>query len=346
MDDASSMLETPFWTEPGLRLGLRCTRCQRVDDHEIYQAFVHPNRERCLAEGWDGVVLGRIVRCKHCGAEDEYDLTTGAAATLEASLPAARRGSPEERLRRRVVIGEMRLWDGSVTRRPTAALRHLRALAEREPARSEGWRRLGHACNRYGLTDEAVEAWTRALADKAELEACWSLTEHHQANENVQQAFDFAAQTIARIRGGEVGQPSNTRGRAARTALAVIEATIPHMRQPLALMATWAHEGIGEVLTLAVSSVDLRKVRRWDRLAELFASESFISAGLTPELPEERWTALARLLESDEPIDAAVVEGPSAPGPAVPARATPKQGRNESCLCGSGKKHKKCCGLS
>ena len=32
------------------------------------------------------------------------------------------------------------------------------------------------------------------------------------------------------------------------------------------------------------------------------------------------------------------------PAGAIPVRTTPKIGRNDPCPCGSGKKHKKCCG--
>ena len=37
---------------------------------------------------------------------------------------------------------------------------------------------------------------------------------------------------------------------------------------------------------------------------------------------------------------------PHAPASATTVRATPKIGRNDPCLCGSGKKYKKCCGAS
>ena len=36
---------------------------------------IHPEGERCRAEGWDGVFLGRVIVCKHCRATDDYELT-------------------------------------------------------------------------------------------------------------------------------------------------------------------------------------------------------------------------------------------------------------------------------
>lgn len=329
-----------------LRLDLRCTRCRRVHEYDVLQACVHPHLARCREEGWDGVSLGRIVICKRCGAEDDYELTVGARALLAVSTRRVPGESIEERRSRPVVVAELRLWDGTLCKRPARAIDHLRALAALQPERGEGWRRLGNLCERYERMHDAVTAWTRAIADKDELEACYSLTKHHAERGRAQEAFDFAARTIERLHGGsgKNAHPAELRRTAAETALDVIRSTLPRSSEPLALMVGWNHLDVGETLTVALSSVDLREVRRWDRLVDLFASDSFVTAKLTPELPDEDETILGRLLESDAPIDGRAEGGRLARVPAPPVRSAPKPGRNEPCTCGSGKKFKKCCG--
>ena len=31
--------------------------------------MIHPDIKQCEADGWDGIVLGRIIECAACGAE-------------------------------------------------------------------------------------------------------------------------------------------------------------------------------------------------------------------------------------------------------------------------------------
>jgi len=56
---------------------------------------------------------------------------------------------------------------------------------------------------------------------------------------------------------------------------------------------------------------------------------------------ERGWTVVVGLTP-DEPEDLSDLE--RLQNPPAPARAEAKVGRNEPCPCGSGLKHKKCCG--
>src|ERR1700722_17641786 len=58
----------PLWCEA------RCNRCNHTARYEVTWATIHPNAEQCEAEAWDGIVLGRIIVCEGCGAEDDYTL--------------------------------------------------------------------------------------------------------------------------------------------------------------------------------------------------------------------------------------------------------------------------------
>lgn len=325
----------PESPEGALRLDLRCTKCQRVGEYDVRHAWIHPDMARCREEGWDGVALGRIVVCKYCGAEDAYELTANAQVLLMGStlrlVDESDRPGP-------VSVGVLGMWDGSTCKRPSEAIRHLQELAERDPERGEGWRRLGNLCERYDRVDQAVAAWTRAAEDENEMEACYSLAKHHVDLGHTHEAFTWAAKTIERIRGGKDAQPAEIRRDAADLALGIVRLSLSRSREPLALRASWlGGAGDGGQVMLDVSVVDLRSLRRWDRLVDLFASDAFIGAQFTNELPEERSTLLGRMLESNAPIGAlSAARGP--------ARAAPKTGRNDPCPCGSGKKFKKCCG--
>lgn len=77
--------ELPF------RLDLACNRCGRVGQYIVERVTVHPDREKCQREGWDGYAFSQIIVCKYCGAEDDYVLTQAAdrALTLHAFMALA-----------------------------------------------------------------------------------------------------------------------------------------------------------------------------------------------------------------------------------------------------------------
>jgi hypothetical protein len=90
---------------------------------------------------------------------------------------------------------------------------------------------------------------------------------------------------------------------------------------------------------VTMSTVDLRRVQDWDRLAEILISDDIMAAGLTDELPEEEPTILERRL-------AGYWEPPVPERLPITTVIKPKnrEGRNAPCFCGSGTKYKKCCG--
>ena len=126
-------------------------------------------------------------------------------------------------------------------------------------------------------------------------------------------------------------------------ALEALEAAVPNLDAPIALMAGWRDpRGSTTEERMIVSSIDLRDVRDWERLADLLSSEVLVSARFTPELPEVRPTLLEQHLAGSRTSSRGgiVLRGPSIPD----RRATPRVGRNEACPCGSATKFKKCCG--
>ncbi len=81
--------------------------------------------------------------------------------------------------------------------------------------------------------------------------------------------------------------------------------------------------------------------RRALRVASIEPERREATLRLIPLLRRQGRHTEARRLEDDERISRTL--GGAA---VIPVRSTPKVGRNDPCPCGSGRKHKKCCGAS
>jgi tetratricopeptide (TPR) repeat protein len=301
--------------------------CDRTYTYDVERAFVDVEAfrsdERRNAGEWDGVVLGRIVACKNCGAEDRYSLSSQAQLAIAAQLSLGHLHD-EDRESQRVTAASLRLWDGTILRRPTQGIARLRAACERQPDTGEPWRRLGNLYERFGLMDEAEDAWRRAVDDEAEVEAAYSLATRFRDCGRGEDAVEFALLAIERLPGAKA---LPQRAAIATILCDLLRAAANRMEPPLALMATWLGGTTGDRATVHLSCAQLRDIHHWDRLAELIGAGFFSGLRFTDDLPEDPDPQLLRLLE----VQTAYV------------RSHPKVGRNSPCPCGSGRKYKKCC---
>ena len=340
LDDLERVLRRPedadqFIRDAPLTLLLECTACGRRYGYEVRYVLVHPEVfPRHLRPGgdpteWDGVVLSRIIECKHCGAEDQYELTARAVLVIAAKMGVVPRSDdPDPEDGHGVMMIAACLWDGTIMQRPSEGIRHLRALAEKSPERGEPWRRLGNLYKRYDRMREAEEAWRRAVRDETEMEAAYSLAVWLGKDERPREGVPFLLMAIERLPAAKL--PDDQRRAMAEVLCDILREAAPRLRPPLALQACWNDGHIGGQPIVRLSCLELTRIR-WERLAELLGSARFLSLGFTTELPDDDETQLEALLEGD--FD-----------PPVPhVRAAPRVGRNEPCPCGSGKKHKKCC---
>ena len=317
---------------PPLLLSLSCTMCGAVSKERFDWACVHPDLEACRAQGWDGVSLSRMVCCAKCGAIDAYKLVGKSYLMLTGTMLASALG----RNGGRAFVAESRLWDGTQVRRPSQALAHLRELAARHNS-VEAHTRLGNGCERFGLIEEALTAWRRAVEiDKDALEPLGSLAERlFRAQATQREGFSFLLHAVQAI-----PKPSSmdrdTRHAFVRRIFEVLR-ELPEEGEPIALMAGWrGGASTAKQPIVHMSSVDLRDVLKvWDRLVDFAASPPVLSLALSNELPEDPEPQLLHLL----------LEGEEARVPArqAPMIAAPKTSRNDPCPCGSGKKYKRCC---
>ncbi len=298
---------------PKIKLSLRCTRCQTTSKEQFDWACVHPDLDACRADGWDGISLSRVFRCRHCDAVDDYELTGISYGMLTGGLL---RFMSEEG--GRVFIAEPRLSDGTILRRPSQALARLRELARQQPDRAEVHRRYGNGCERFGELVEAETAWRRALeVDANDVESAYSLAKIlMRSPEKAVEGFTFLQQALE-VLPKATHLDEEGRRNTARAVFGIVRTLVEEGEQ-LALMAVWDF---------------------WDRLVEFAASPGVFGLALTPELPEDEPTMLERLLVGDaDPMPSGLL------CKAEPVRVGPRVGRNAPCPCGSGKKYKRCCG--
>jgi hypothetical protein len=330
MQSASSapLPELMALDEP-LSLPLRCRRCHRVGEYEVKSATLDPKATKGPSEEWDGVVLGRIVRCKWCDAVDDYELSGMANLTLTSRLlpmlTARQEGAPPGPVR----MASLGLWDGTRVRRPSQALGHLQALAESKPTSGEAWRRLGNLREVYEQLEGAVAAWHEAIArDPTEAEACYSLAMYHDTRREPDLAFSHVRELFARQARQQGSWPLRV-----DMLVEALEVALPHARTkglPLGLRVTppGAHE--------AAPTIDLRALRDVALVSVLFEQDQVPQTELTDQVVAGELGPLEalRALSSTAPTRQV-----------VPVRSgQPKVGRNDPCPCGSGKKFKKCCG--
>jgi Protein of unknown function (DUF1186)/SEC-C motif len=177
---------------------------------------------------------------------------------------------------------------------------------------------------------------------------------------------------VAPIKALILNRDADSYGRAAGvTALALLAAWAEVPREPIVEHLLWlAREGLGREPgavgdSLAADCADLEAVAVFPEIRRAYDEGLIDPQFMAPEELEEAESAHGRLLEatrtrrppiddvaaatwwwsaSDERHDEHGDETAALGGWQEPYRAPPKVGRNDPCPCGSGKKHKKCCG--
>lgn len=315
-----------------LVVAARCDRCGALATHAVQAAMVHPTPERFVAEGWDGIVFDRVVRCA-CGAEDEYTLSPAQRfILLAASLDATHFSSASA-----VFRGVCKTVGEAFARRRSAHLRALREHLAEHPDDSVAWERLGDSLRDAGLRDEAVDAWRHAMrASPNNLTVIVGYYELLRDENNVDEAGALIPAALAAWPGA-VGSLDDANDSARWLANALDE----HQRRltaPVTIVLDFtARDGL-VAPPFARVAITLRS-----------SDDTFAPAVLL----DPRLTALG--LRETPPADAQPLGHAEAAGlfHAKPARAAVKPstapeharlGRNDPCHCGSGQKFKKCHG--
>ena len=353
MDALSASFADPDFLEKRLqtggdqpfRLDLECNRSGRVGTYIVERVTAHPDRAKCQREGWDGYVFDRVIVCKYCGAEDDYTLTRGAdrSLTLHTFMALTKLGSKPSR----ESLTEGRMWfgvpgtsDGTPIRRQSDAVRHWTRKTEQSPRDAQAWLRLGNVLRQSGRYDPALAAYRHAIAVRDDhVEAMAGLLDTLVELGRQGEEPDLARRILGSM--SKLPPGSELRAMVAPLLVGVMRGAV-ESGQALALMAAWLGGRAHDRQVMNTSAVDLRRVTRWDRVAEFIASPNVMGLSLKDAAPDEADTLLEELIESDIPLRSAGPPKGVAQAPYV--RAEPRIGRNDPCHCGSGKKYKKCHG--
>ena len=336
-------------TDSPIQIHLRCRPCGRVHTYTVNDIIITGLPEEMgPVELAKTALLYRSLRARHCGTEEEFDLTSASAASIRAAAVLTRIAPQSEGAAVTVRLAKASLWDGTPLRSYLQGLRHLRRLAEKKNS-GEAWRRFGNLSGRVGNRSDAEAAFQRALkVDPSEAEACISLAEIRWSDGDVMGAAALVRDTLTRLPKSDLSQRVIT----AQSLAELLPRLLEVSNDPVALTAIWNEGEVNGQGVVTASSADLRRVENWDRLSKVLANESIVSLGLTDTHPaNEPLTRLEHILAGKGPI----MMGPTRAGgrkgrlaehSAPVRRSQPKVGRNQLCPCGSGKKYKRCCGLA
>ncbi|MBI4819299.1 MAG: hypothetical protein HY791_23710 [Deltaproteobacteria bacterium] len=278
-----------------------CLRCEATFEQKVDQVFVE-------GEFGKRVVFDRITVCPKCGVADEFRVTGFGSTTLVAAM-LADAAEARELAQKRVLPALPHLWDGTTVESPTRALEHLREHTETVGS-GESWRRLGNYLDRLDRTDEACDAWRRAVAvDERECEAAASLANSAFRYGRFQEGIDTVQELLRRF----PECPGPQRATVSHFAAAII-CQIDSDVRPIALDATWHDGEVNGQAIVRASSVAISDVASFEDLAKFLEREGLLALRLTDELPEED-TQLSALLSGDldERPPIRVAAAPSAP---------------------------------
>lgn len=269
---------------------LKCLRCGRVGMYDVPRIFIDPTPK----SGPDGVVLGRVIECKYCGAVDEYALAGRSyLAVMAAAALVLARKEPAD-LDDPVCIGTPALHDGFRYRRPSEAIAHLREKANKRPKDPEPWLRLGNFLRRHDRAGEAEEAYRRAESlDAAHAELLYNLMTLLLEQGRPEEAWEYLRRAIESL-------PKARREIRANLAVALVahlEEASKQSAMPMWLHAAWMGEPTERKETVMLSAVELKRLRRWDRLGTFLEERDLKMVTFSADGPPDRPTILEKLLE-------------------------------------------------
>ena len=331
--------------KPLINLDLKCRQCgENISDS--FEWVCIDTQHDDVDEQWDGILVSHIIECPACGAVDDYTVSDRSRLNLLTQL-----GGPffKRKKNERVIPYISVLHDGTQIHRPSQGIARLRQIVSENPGHAEAYRYLGNGCERWGLREEAIVAWEKALElDSEEIEAAYSLATHYLCEaDDPLRCFIYTRKALANFPKALRQNPDLHY--LARPLVDVLQNLLNVIADPVALMAGWSNGEMDEKPVVCMSSSDLRKVENFHLLAEFLVNPDLMVLDLTPDMPEEDDypTILERLLAGDDSysmdINNEIAFLPPQPRPAKPRRAPIKIGRNEPCPCGSGKKYKNCC---
>ncbi len=137
VEEESAMSQLGRAADGPLRISYKCTKCGRHGSSVVQHIYPHPDPAKCAREGWDGLVLGRVITCFGCGTEDDYELD---AATRQLLMTGAARVMSGKSEPHRILPLEIELKSGKTGRRAGEILDDHLTYANEHPDDADAWR--------------------------------------------------------------------------------------------------------------------------------------------------------------------------------------------------------------
>jgi hypothetical protein len=293
---------------------LRCGACGRKGTYPVGRLYVDPTLTQPGQERLDDAFsFTGYFHCTHCKAGGPWQLTPTSTRALMVLVVEAM-SSPEHA---RIHLARLTLFDGTVSRWPTAGEVHLKQVIDKDPGDYFPWNRLGNLYKCGDAGDKAVEAFHEALKrNEHDVESLHSLGEIYGDRKEDETAAGYFHQVLLHAR--------HAPARTSRELLRVI------VRDTL------------EWLTMLHLESDMR--------IPLFPKppgpdpSTVLQFNLTDEEDMERMVDLWLTGKSPAPAKPAKPVNPASNwSPGWTPRPPQTVGRNDPCPCGSGKKYKACC---
>ncbi len=314
---------------PG-KLRLICPNCSTPDQYQVGKVFIAPEfTEAPVGDLQDRYVsFTRLFHCRHCGAGGPWELPPGSRRRVVALLILSRLNGDQNG----VFVGELRTFDGRRFRCTTETEAYLKSLIEKEPCRAFLWVRLGNLYMHADRPELAKAPYRRALQlDPQDIEAHAMMAEYLEGQEREQEALAHLENVLRHARlATHVKQ--DMRHHLVSTALArLLDAKGPN--EVFRLLPRLDEEALAkrpkdEPLILHLREWDLSDPDDWDDLCSLFLGKPL--RGSFDGGRRKRRTVGSSPARTDR--SASVPDGAA------------HIGRNAPCVCGSGRKYKKCCG--
>ncbi len=310
-------------------LPLVCGVCGKRGKYDVGTVVIDPIAARSSASDCIEKSIGfsGYFRCRKCDAGGPWLPTPQSKIIIMALMMEITSGAEGVPLN----LGVMATFDKRPFRYTTEAEAHLKSLIELEPGRSFLWVRLGNLYSHSGLTDRAESAYLRAIElDSKDIEAhsmygqllvetdryLAAVPHWHAVLKNVREASHVRKELRKQLVRGSIEMLFD--------AYVKTKGGIEFL--PLEGPAEFAKQKKDEPVILDLRTFELGTENGINQLCDMFL-----------ELPRRGLRERLGIRKERNP-DRAHDEG------AAPIhRQQPLVGRNAPCICGSGRKYKKCC---
>ncbi|MFO0658264.1 MAG: hypothetical protein U0165_00305 [Polyangiaceae bacterium] len=274
-----------------LRLSFKCTECGRADSRVVPHVYPHPDPAKCAREGWDGLVLGRVIHCYGCGAIDEYELDAAAKQLLMMGAARVMGGQSQPH---RILPLEIQLKSGKTGRRPSEILEDHLNYANENPDDADAWRDYARACQFFDQVEDAIEAWDNVGdLDEEAFDAPFSLGMLYAEMEELEEAYEYFDSALSMLPECK-DAPKGERSRALRIIAQTMAQLNDMLEEPQAICMNWQIPGDSE----GAQVIDVAEIENWEPIGEFLESGMVTEIALAPMTDATDPTPLANAIET------------------------------------------------